>query len=75
MIVVALLATILVEPIMGPGSASNNFQNAMSSGAVALVPVATGIDVLHDINRVISHIVAYVIIAGLLVGSTPGWCS
>jgi hypothetical protein len=67
-IVVALLATIPV--------ASTNLQNAISSGAVALVPVAIGIAVLryrlYDIDRVISRTVAYAIVTGLLVGIYAG---
>jgi hypothetical protein len=67
-IVVAELATI---PI-----ASTNLQNAISSGAVALVPVAIGIAVLryrlYDIDRVISRTVAYAIVTGLLVGVYAG---
>ena len=67
-IVVALLATIPV--------ASTNLQNAIGSGAVALVPVAIGIAVLryrlYDINRVISRTVAYAILTGLLVGIYAG---
>ncbi len=67
-IVVALLAAI---PI-----ASTNLQNAISSGAVALVPVAIGIAVLryrlYDIDRVISRTVAYAIVTGLLVGIYAG---
>ena len=67
-IVVALLAAI---PI-----ASTNLQNAIGSGAVALVPVAIGIAVLryrlYDINRVISRTVAYAILTGLLVGIYAG---
>ena len=67
-IVVALLATI---PI-----ASTNLQNAIGSGAVALVPVAIGIAVLryrlYDIDRVISRTVAYAILTGLLVGIYAG---
>ena len=75
-IVVALLATIPIERIMGPGDTVNNLQNAMSSGAVALVAVAIGIAVLryrlYDIDRVISRTVAYAIITGLLVGIYAG---
>jgi len=67
-IAVALLATI---PI-----ASSNLQNAISSGAVALVAVAIGIAVLryrlYDIDRVISRTVAYAIITGLLAGLYAG---
>ena len=68
MIVVAALAQI---PI-----ASTNLQNAISIGAVALVPVAIGIAVLryrlYDIDRVISRTVAYAIVTGLLVGIYAG---
>jgi hypothetical protein len=67
-IVVAVLATI---PI-----ASSNLQNAINSGAVALVPVAIGIAVLryrlYDIDRVISRTVAYAIVTSLLVGTYAG---
>jgi hypothetical protein len=75
-IVVALLATIPIERIMGPNDTFNNLQNAMSSGAVALVAVAIGIAVLryrlYDIDRVISRTVAYAIITGLLAGIYAG---
>ena len=67
-IVVAMLAQI---PI-----ASSNLQNAISIGAVALVPVAIGIAVLryrlYDIDRVISRTVGYAIVTGLLVGIYAG---
>ena len=76
MIVVALLATIPIERIMGPSDTFNNLQNAMSSGAVALVAVAIGIAVLryrlYDIDRVISRTLAYAIITGLLAGIYAG---
>ena len=75
-IVVASLASISTVAIMGPGDAANNLQNALGSGAVALVPVAIGIAVLryrlYDIDRVISRTVAYAIVTGLLVGIYAG---
>ena len=76
LIVAAVVATILIGSIMGPGDASTNLQNALSSGAVALVPVAIGIAVmryrLYDIDRIISRTVAYAIVTGLLVGAYAG---
>jgi hypothetical protein len=76
LIVVALLAATLAEKLMGPSTASNNLQNGMLSGAVALVPVAIGIAVLryrlYDIDRVISRTLAYAIVTGLLVGIYAG---
>ena len=75
-IVVALLATIPIERIMGPNDTANNLENAMSSGAVALVAVAIGIALLryrlYDIDRVISRTLAYAIVTGLLVGVYAG---
>ena len=71
----ALIAAGLVEQIMGPGNATNNLQNAMVSGAIALVAVAIGIAVcyrLYDIDRIISRTVAYAIITSLLVGVYAG---
>ena len=61
---------------MGSGNAANNLQNAVSSGAVALVAVAIGIAVLryrlYDIDRVISRTVAYAIVTGVLAGIYAG---
>ena len=72
----ALIAAGPVEQIMGPGNATNNLQNAMVSGAIALVAVAIGIAVLryrlYDIDQIISRTVAYAIITSLLVGVYAG---
>jgi MFS family permease len=76
LIVASLLAEVLVEQIMGPGDAATNLQNAVLSGAVALIAVAIGIAVLryrlYDIDRVISRTLAYAIVTGLLVGVYAG---
>jgi hypothetical protein len=76
LIVAVLLAEVPAGQIAGGGSAANNLRNAMSIGAVALVPVAIGIAVLryrlYDIDRVISRTVAYAIVTGLLVGIYAG---
>jgi hypothetical protein len=76
LVVAAALAMAPIEWIMGPGNAANNLQNAVVSGAVALVAVAIGIAVLkyrlYDIDRVISRTLAYAIITGLLAGVYAG---
>jgi hypothetical protein len=76
LIVAALLVSAVATRIMGPGHAATNLQNAITSGAIALVPVAIGIAVLryrlYDIDRVVSRTVAYAIVTGLLVGVYAG---
>jgi MFS family permease len=76
LVVAALLAMAPIEWIMGAGSAADNLQNGLTSGAVALVAVAIGIAVLryrlYDIDRLISRTLAYAIITGLLAGLYAG---
>jgi len=76
LIVAAVAGSLLIGPIMGSGNSANNLQNALGSGALALVPVAIGIAVLryrlYDIDRIISRTMAYAIVTGLLVGVYAG---
>jgi hypothetical protein len=61
---------------MGTGTAATNLQNAISTGAIGLVPLAIGIAVLryrlYDIDRIISRTLSYAIVTGLLVGVYAG---
>jgi len=69
-------AVIVVAALAQLPVGSSDLQNAISIGAVALVPVAVGIAVLryrlYDIDRVISRTLAYAIVTGLLVGIYAG---
>ncbi|HUB22736.1 MAG TPA: hypothetical protein VMA97_10060 [Streptosporangiaceae bacterium] len=76
LIAMALVVEVLLQQIMGTGTAANNLQNALSTGVIALVPLAIGIAILryrlYDIDRIISRTVAYAIITGLLIGIYAG---
>jgi signal transduction histidine kinase len=80
LIVAATLAVILIGYIGPGGNAVNNLQNAITSGAVALVPIAIGIAIfryrLYDIDVVINKTVVYgalaVFITGVYVGIVVG---
>jgi signal transduction histidine kinase len=72
LIVAAVIAEIPIERILGPGDAAVNLQNATSSGAVALVPVAIGIAIfryhLYDIDLVINKTLVYGALAVFITG-------
>jgi signal transduction histidine kinase len=73
LIVVANLAIVPIEKLIGPGSnAANNLENAVSSGAIALVPAAIGIAIfryrLYDIDVVINKTLVYGSLAVFITG-------
>ena len=73
LIVAAVVAAALIGQIAGPGSdLANNLQNATSSGAVALVPIAIGVAIfryhLYDIDLVINKTLVYGSLAVFITG-------
>jgi signal transduction histidine kinase len=73
LIVVAALAVTPIARILGPGSnAANNLENAVSTGTVALVPIAIGIAIfryhLYDIDVVINKTLVYGTLAVFITG-------
>jgi signal transduction histidine kinase len=72
LIVAGLVAGIPAEKIIGPGEAATNLQNAITSGTIALVPVAIGIAIfryrLYDIDLVINKTLVYGSLAVFITG-------
>jgi signal transduction histidine kinase len=72
LIAAAAVAVTLIGSIGPGGNAVNNLQNATSSGAVALVPIAIGIAVfryhLYDIDVVINKTLVYGSLAVFITG-------
>jgi hypothetical protein len=69
-------AMIVVAEVAAAPITSTNLQNAIDSGALALVPLAIGVAVLryrlYDIDRIISRTLAYAIVTGLLLAIYAG---
>jgi signal transduction histidine kinase len=73
LIVVATLAVVPIEKILGSGSsAATNLENAVTTGSVALVPIAIGIAIfryhLYDIDLVINKTLVYGALAVFITG-------
>ena len=71
-ILVALIAEVPIEKVLGPGNAASNLQDITVSGSIALVPIAIGIAVfryhLYDIDVVINKTLVYGSLAVFITG-------
>ncbi len=73
LILAAVLAELPIEEIIGPGSdAASNLQNVVTSGTVALVPIAVAVAIfryhLYDIDVVINKTLVYGSLAVFITG-------
>ena len=72
LIVAGQVVQIPIEKIMGSGQAFTNVQNALTTGSIALVPVAIGIAIfryhLYDIDVVINKTLVYGSLAVFITG-------
>jgi signal transduction histidine kinase len=72
LIVAGQLVQIPIEKVMGSGQAFTNVQNALTTGTIALVPVAIGIAILryrlYDIDLVINKTLVYGSLAVFITG-------
>jgi signal transduction histidine kinase len=72
LIVVGQVVQIPIEKIMGSGQAFTNVQNALTTGTIALVPIAIGIAIfryhLYDIDVVINKTLVYGSLAVFITG-------
>jgi signal transduction histidine kinase len=73
LILAAVLAELPIEKIIGPGGdAASNLQNVVTSGTVALVPIAVAVAIfryhLYDIDVVINKTLVYGLLAVFITG-------
>ena len=72
LIVAGQVVQIPIEKIMGSGQAFTNVQNALTTGTIALVPVAIGIAIfryhLYDVDVVINKTLVYGSLAVFITG-------